>query len=85
MIRMLKRIIAAFVTLTILYGCGGGGEGGIDGTGQNPVYLEGTAAVGAPISNSKIYVKGKNGNKVETVTDENGVFKADVSTQPITI
>lgn len=71
------KIIFFLLALFTLSSCG---EGGIDGTGQDaPIYLEGTAAVGAPIVNSEVVVKGKNGAKLITKTNDQGNYKIDVT------
>jgi len=68
------RMLYVFSIIAImLYGCGGGGEGGIDGTG-----LQGTVAVGSPIKNSKVFIKGQRGRIKETLTDENGKYSVNV-------
>ena len=77
---MKKTIIMFLLGLVfVLTGCGRGesGDGGIDGSGQTSI--SGTAAVGAPIVNTKIFVQGKNGNRSQTSTDALGRFSVDVS------
>ncbi|MGD8569942.1 MAG: PKD domain-containing protein, partial [Gammaproteobacteria bacterium] len=64
----MKLLLLGF--LILIAGCSGGGGGGVDGSG-----LEGTAAVGSPIGNAEIVVKGANGVKKTTTTKPNGKFK----------
>lgn len=66
-------------------GCGGGGNGGIDGTGVQPgnnIEINGTAALGAPIANAVITVKASNGTKKSTTTGADGKFKSVVTDLP---
>ena len=66
-----------FIFAIFIAGCsGGGGDGGIDGSGLN---VEGTAAVGEPLANAEIIVKGANGSKKRGTTDANGKFKINVN------
>ena len=58
---------------TLLISACGGGTDGIEGTG-----LRGTVAIGAPITNTKVTIKGINGNKVETQTDSQGKYDVAV-------
>jgi hypothetical protein len=65
-----------FIFAIFIAGCsGGGGDGGIDGSGLN---VEGTAAVGEPLANAEIIVKGANGSKKRGTTDANGKFNINV-------
>jgi len=75
-----KQILRCWLIVAVsifVAACGGGGDG-IDGTGQDEVMLSGTAAVGSPITNKIIQVKGKKGKTAQSTTDANGKFKVNV-------
>ena len=59
-----------------LFSCGGGSDGGIEGSGQTALELKGTVAIGAPIANSDVIIRDKNGKKYTTLTDANGKYNA---------
>ena len=66
----------AILSLITLTGCGGGGssDGGEDvivGTGS---YIEGTAAVGAPLVDKLVTIKARQGRRAETMTAASGRF-----------
>jgi len=77
-LRFTNLVLTAIFSFTLI-GCGGGDSGGIDGSGFDNKYLQGTAATGAAIKNTEVMVKGKNGKKSKSSTDEKGKFKIDVT------
>lgn len=71
-----------------LSGCGGGSSSSSDDTNtdadttsyqSNDDSLEGVAAIGAPLANANILVRGSVGNTVATTTNALGEYSADVS------
>ena len=78
---LIKKGVKLFGTCLIsifLISCGSGEEsdGGIEGSGQTALELKGTVAIGAPIANSDVVIKDKNGKKYTTLTDANGKYNA---------
>ena len=72
------RLLLGWLIVFLVAGCSG--NGGIDGSGSQPkTTIEGTAAVGFPIKNTNIYVKGKLGNRTHASTDGKGKFTIDVT------
>ena len=67
------RIILSSITVSVCVSCGGGGDG-IEGSGLN-----GTVAIGKPLINSEITIKGQSGNKVTVFTGSDGKYQANVS------
>lgn len=79
LLKMLKGITYSCVVGIFLSACSGDG---IDGTGSVPgetVKINGTAAVGAPIANASITVKGSAGGKTSGTTASDGSFTINVS------
>ena len=70
--KRIKLVPLLALGIVMLSACSSGDDG-IDGTG-----LAGTAAIGAPIANTSITVKGKDGNKKSSQTDANGKYEIDV-------
>lgn len=58
----------------LLSACGGGG-----GDTTAPVPLSGTVAVGAPLANADVSIKGANGGTASAITDANGDYTADIA------
>jgi len=72
-IRQSYPIIITLVVIQWCVACGGGGDG-IEGSG-----LRGTVAIGEPLTNTQVTIKGKTGNKITTMTGSDGKYQADVS------
>ncbi len=72
--REMRWVLALIASVIVLTACGAG-EGGIEGSGFSEVNLKGTAAIGAPIANSNVVIKDKNGKKHTTTTDDNGKYE----------
>ncbi len=71
--REMRLALALGASILILTACGAG-EGGIEGSGFDEVKLQGTAAIGAPLANTNVVIKDKNGKKHTTTTDANGKY-----------
>ena len=79
----LKAINNIFMLLVLLFAVAcssGGGDDGPIGTGLGPDEIGGTAAVGAPIANTEVVVKGVFGSKRRGDTDDQGKFKINIKT-----
>jgi len=63
------KIIFTLLTISLITACGSGGEDGVEGTG-----LGGTVAVGAPVKNKSVVIRGKRGNKKLALTNELGKY-----------
>lgn len=83
---MLRRwSVAAAVAL--LAACGGGSDGG-EAASPASIPLTGTAAIGAPLSNATVTIRGANGKELTGAADGTGAYAfADVSalTEPLMI
>ena len=72
-----RTAILSLMASATLIACGGGGSGP---TGATTPSLSGTAAVGAPLPNAKVTLKGASGTPLETTTNALGEYKfPDVS------
>lgn len=70
--------IMGLICLTACMGGGGGGGSSIGGA-INSNIISGVAATGAPISNGRVLIKGKDGDEVETTTGSDGTYSANIS------
>jgi len=69
---LIIKILVLSISSLLVIGCGAGSDkGGVDGTGFD---IKGTAAIGAPIKNTTVFIKDKNGTRSQTTTDGNGKF-----------
>ena len=69
---MKKKFLATVVAIgAVLSGCSGSKEATKVNPGKD---MTGVAAVGAPIANGVVEVKGANGTTVSTTTNSNGVY-----------
>lgn len=75
----LVRQLLSLSFVLLLAGCGGGGSSTNDGDATSGTTLNGIAAVGAPLMNAHISIKGSRGNQVTSTTSDEGTFSADVS------
>ncbi|MFV1984851.1 MAG: fibronectin type III domain-containing protein [Thiohalomonadales bacterium] len=79
LLKIAKGILYSSTVIYLMTAC----SDGIDGTGAAPaspaIMLSGIAAVGAPIANANITVKGKTGKKTTGKTALDGSFQINVS------
>ncbi|KPJ90059.1 MAG: hypothetical protein AMJ53_14975, partial [Gammaproteobacteria bacterium SG8_11] len=72
-----------FILLSLLLFFAGCSGGGIDGSGGTPpqepsTKIEGTAAIGSPLRDCEVTIKGAKGKKKQGRTDNDGKFSIDV-------
>ncbi len=75
--KALTKIFMILILPLVLYGCGGGSDGGIEGTGFDKV--SGIAATGAPIKNTVVTLKSTDGTILTDTTDESGKFDFELN------
>ena len=71
--RVFRKVLYVFLTLSILYGCGGG-EGEINDTG----LITGVVATGSPLKNATVTMKSTNGIKKTVQTNANGEYSISI-------
>lgn len=76
----MKKVVASGLSALslILTGCGGSGGGGSSSSGGAIDGLSGTVAVGAPLSNAKVYIIGQSCNKTGS-TNSNGYYSLSLA------
>lgn len=77
--KLLSHLLSLSFAL-LLVGCGGGSSSTDNGGSTSGTNLSGIAAVGAPLQNANVTVKGSLGLTVVNTTFDEGAFTVDVST-----
>ena len=83
-VRLLQdwRVYAVSLSLLMLTGCPSDGERTSTFPKEEPVYLTGTVATGAPLVGANVFVRGRRGSQVEvrtSTTDAVGNFRVQVN------